>query len=470
MNTTLRMVIALIGILIGPISFASSTVAGRVNGIASQVDLKVLKPIASAALIPASEQNHYNPPPPEQYALAQGNTVYIRRGQSLVAIEGATGRVLWKRALPWLFTVWRGLLFTVSAQGTITAADAVTLEERWRLHVVPDSPAKFAGATPILRVFGGILVVSGFQITEFNPNDHQLSFGLAPESGKLIWKGGFWGLDTGYSTEANRFIVWFRKSENPLSVGLDPSVIDTRTGWQADFDSSVLHRTWSGREAVSIVYPELPKADQYPNTDAYTARVLIRADDPNHSLIQDLGLFSLGPRPDCYRRNLPFAFRGVNFLSANDDFVWLRVDDGCGNRIAQIARVGGLVRFIDLPEKLSLAERQRLSAQGQFTPTGRLNQQQRIEFLNEDPVLAKLRAELEPSKLLWSAAQGDKVYAVLKPNELRVLNADSGKLLKGFSLAIPEPTPLSSFELEVELMNRILVWRNASGAHFFFLL
>ena len=154
----------------------------------------------------------------------------------------------------------------------------------------------------------------------------------------------------------------------------------------------------------------------------------------------------------------------------------MTANDACGYRIARITRpvwpFKAQVNFIDLPEKIGLPERIALIEKNQFTPSGKLNQQQRIEILNEQPTLAKLRAELESKELLWSSVVGDKVYAILNGNRLRIFNATTGALEREYSLGVPSfsKVALNVFDdsgFRTEVIGKIFVCRGDFGVHFF---
>jgi PQQ-like domain len=446
---------------------------------------QVLKPIISLALI-RSDRSGNLPIPSEQYAIANGNTIYLRQKQNLVAIDGSSGRTVWKRPAPWLFTVWNKRLFTVSTQGNVTAFDLPSMKARWQLRTKPNPQLPVQYPPPILRVLNGVLVTSGFGISEYNknPESTMVDFGLNPETGKLLWANNV-ARDNAYQTLDDRFIVWsFRESgmrPNPPS----PEVLDTKTGTVTSGFTGMpdgttldtLNRTWSREELVNVDYPILPEAGDYSSPNAFIVRVRIYTNAPSPKMNQDLGVFDLAPRPGCTFRSQPrTAGWGVGFLAANTHFVWLTSNDACGYRIAQISRptwpFKAQVSFIDLPEKIGLPERIALIEKDQFTPSGKLGQQQRIEILNEQPILAKLRAELEPNELLWSSVVGDKVYAILIGNRLRVFNAVTGTLEREYSLGVPSlsKAALNMFDdagFRAEVIGKTLVCRGDFGVYFF---
>jgi PQQ-like domain len=446
---------------------------------------QVLKPIVSTALI-RSDRNGNLPIPSEQYAIAKGNTIYLQQKQNLVAIDGSSGRNVWKRPAPWLFTVWNKLLFTVNAQGNVTAFDLPSMKVHWQLHTKPNPQLPVQYPPPILRVLNGVLVTSGFGINEYNKNPESVmvDFGLNPETGKLLWANNF-ARDNAYQALDDRFISWSSREGGMRLYPPSPDVLDTRTGTVTSgsvgtpdgTNLDTLNRTWSHEELVNIDYPILPEAGDYSSPNAFIVRVRIYANTPSPKIIQDLGVLDLAPRPGCTFGSQPRTVGwGVGFLAANTHFVWLTSNDACGYRIAQITRpiwpFKVQVSFIDLPEKISLPERIALTEKNQFTPSGKLSQQQRIEILNEQPILAKLRAELEPKKLLWSSVVGDKVYAILNGNRLRVFKATTGTLEHEYSLGVPllSKAALNVFDdsgFRAEVIGKILVCRGDFGVHFF---
>ena len=300
MNTFLK-IVAHSSILV----IVLATTISTVNTYAQTATPKpqVLKPIISAALI-RSDPNGNLLIPSEQYAIATGNTIYLRQKQNLVATDGSNGQTLWKRPAPWLFTVWNKRLFTVSEQGNVTAFDLPNMKARWQLHTKSNPQLPVQYLPPILRVLNGVLVTSGFGINEYdkNPESVMVDFGLNPETGKLLWANNF-ARDNAYQTLDDRFISWSSRESGMRPYPPSPDVLDTSGGTVTSGSMGMpdgtnldtLNRTWSREELINVDYPILPEAGDYTSPNAFIVRVRMYANAPSPKIIQDLGVFDLAP-------------------------------------------------------------------------------------------------------------------------------------------------------------------------------
>lgn len=297
-------------------------------------------------LAPALVVSHtvLNPP-----ALAGGVVAYPK-GESLVAFDLASRQVLWRKPKGSyaLFAARQELVFTADRTGTVRAWESRSGKQVWALPGMGE-PRVLAAAE--------LLVV----IAKPGPPGKNAS-GLDPLTGSLRWQTGLVVPAEAQLEVGTGFISY--KGQTSFDAPGSPAryVLDIATGEKHSDPVFFTQRTGSGRQFVDLS-TSAGGFITFNDPARYTVHITVHNTDPAETLAQDLGEFTLGPRPGCDPNQFgdDLGWVGPLFLSADDRFVWALVGDVCGNRIAQISRQERKVAFTDIPEALSVQERVRLS-------------------------------------------------------------------------------------------------------------
>jgi hypothetical protein len=466
--------------MIANLSVQGIAAPGHLNLNVSQVGVQKLEPVLRVKDEAPSNDNNFDPPNAAQFAIAASNVIYYRRKQSLVALDALRRQTLWTMPLPWLFTAYEDLLITSSKRGLITAYSA---KSRTRLWSFLDKAEPVIGAMPseqpeigVLTVIGDVLMIGRRSVKN---GSMTTAWGLEPSSGRVLWKSAPSIEKRSFRVALERYMVLPIPFRSPPSSYLEfPNVIDAQTGKLYETDA-VLNQSQSGQEFVTLDYPTEPALIDHPVRDSFVVTIKVRSTNAEQHLLQVLGTFDLMQPIECLNTDHAFdeknktwtAGRAVRFLGADQENVWLAPYNNCNFRVVQISRDGSRrVTIIDIPEKLNPAQRISLYRSGKIPDPyirGRLSLEQRVAFLGEDRIVAKIRSASDAEALLWYKRSGTRLYALYLSKELRAYDARSGALLQRLHLAISDKDePWKYFQFgdhPVDLNGRVFTWRNDAG-------